>query len=165
MADKFFAEHGQFSDGDGGDFEIAEQGVYTCTLVEVKPEDRPSFENPEVLVPQFVWRFETKDAKDSKGNPYRFVKFTGIKYGDDRAGLTILLDSMIERRLTQKEYRDIDMDKMKAVDWKVMVDKVKNKKGNDINKIISVKQANKAKAAPTPPPPPVDDFDDPFAGE
>jgi len=139
----FFSDKGQFS-GAGGDFPVAEDGVYLCRLKEIIAEQRPSFENPDVMVDQFRFSFETIEEADENGAPYRFVKFTGVKYGNDKANLTKTLDSMLGRRLTPDEFNDLDLEDLTAKKWRVCVEQTTSGKGSAINKISWVKpQATK----------------------
>lgn len=166
----FFAKTGKFSTG--GEFEVAEAGTYTCRLKEVVEEKGTKFDDPSVEIDQYKWTFEATEAEDSKGEPYRFIRFTGIAYGNDKANLTKMLDGMLGRRLTQDEYEDLDIDDLKGRKWKVMVDEITNQKGNQVNKILSVKPAVKTTLADAArekagvgtgrPKPKVED-DDPFA--
>lgn len=136
----FFAQNATVS-GQGGTFETAEAGMYTCRLKAVEVKQQPSFDNPEVLENRFQWIFETKDAADSAGNPFRFSKFTSVKFGNDKSGLTILLDTMMGRRLTTEEFQALDLDELKGKDWKVMVDEKQKANGYMANTVLSVKPA------------------------
>ncbi len=168
----FFGEHGSVSSG--GDFEVAEAGAYVCRLKEVEPIQQPSFDDPTTMVDKFRWVWETTEATDSKGNPFRFTKFTGRSFGNDKAAITILLDQMAGKRLTDAEYRSLDLDMLKRASWRVMVDEGVNGKGYAINKVLSVKNAaaprnaphvQNAPARPAPKPKaeePMEDIDDPF---
>ena len=180
----FFANNATISGS--GTFETAEAGAYICRLKEVAVKTQPSFDNPEVMENRFQWTFETKDAQDSTGKPFRFSKFTSIKFGNDRSGLTILLDSMMGRRLSDQEFQSLDLEDLKAKDWRVMVDEKQKDNGYSTNVVMSVKPAQARTAAnvgrqtlggmtaPSPAPrarvaPPVDidtdDLEDPFADD
>lgn len=145
----FFAQNATIS-GNGGTFEAAEAGAYTCRLKSVEIKQGPSFDNPEVMENRFMWQFETKDATDSEGKPFRFAHFTSIKFGNDKSKLTILLDSMLGKRLTTEEFQSLDLEDLKARDWKVMVDEKQNSKGYPTNVVLSVKpvQARQQPAQP-----------------
>lgn len=134
----FFTQHGSFSDGNG-EFSVAEDGVYSCRLTAVEPIMQPSFDDPLVQEAKFKWVFETADDVDDAGKPYRFVKFTSRKYGNDKAAITLLLDGMLSKRLTAEEFAGLDLDDLMARKWKVLVELTVNSKGNQINKISSVK--------------------------
>lgn len=172
----FFAENAEI--GGGGGFVAAPQGVYLCNLADIEIVDGTAFNDPGTKTTDFKWIFETVDDTDEEGNPYRFVKFTGRRYGDDRANLTTLLDQMMGRRLTDDEFKALDLPKLRATQWRVMVDEYTNAKGFLNNKIMSVKPAvaprpaARPQAAPAPqrpqqrrpsPPPDNSDIQDPFA--
>ena len=180
----FFANNATIS-GQGGDFETAEAGAYTCRLKAVEIKQGPSFDNPEVMENRFMWVFESKDAQDSQGRPFRFSHFTSVKFGNDKSKLTILLDAMMGRRLSTEEFQALDLEELKAKDWKIMVDEKQKANGCMTNVVLSVKPAQTRTAAPqarqtlggmagatTPqnrrPAPVVDeneDLEDPFADE
>jgi hypothetical protein len=144
----FFASNATISGS--GTFETAEAGAYICRLKEVVVKTQPSFDNPEVMENRFQWTFETKDATDSTGKPYRFSKFTSVKFGNDRSGLTILLDSMMGRRLSDQEFQSLDLEDLKARDWKVMVDEKQKDNGYSTNIVMSVKPVQ-ARTSPAQP--------------
>jgi hypothetical protein len=135
-----FGNHGTYSSG-GGDFEAAEEGSYLCNLVEIKPDRRASFDDPNVMEDIFQFTFETAEETDSQGKPFRFVTFPRAKYGNDNANLTKLLDAMIGRRLTQQEYTELDPDELMAQPYRVLVSVYTRQNGNLGNKIVSVKPA------------------------
>lgn len=170
----FFSQNATVSNG-GGEFETADAGMYVCRLKEIEVLQQPSFDDPNVLVDKFKWVFESTEVSDSNGNPYRFVKFTGRSFGNDKAALTILLDQMAGKRLTDDQFRALDLDALKRTSWNVMVDEGTNAKGYAINKVMSVRNAAKkgavidAPVKPAPKPkavevePETDGIEDPFA--
>lgn len=170
MANKFFKDNATVG---GGDFPVVDDGVYVCRLKEIEPTKGKDFNDPSKEVDQLKWAFETMEVVDEEEKPFRFVKYTKTNYGDNRANLTILLDSMIGRRLTPDEFYALDLDDLKAKKWNVLVELTKNADGTkDINKITSVKPLKSAGASviqrrPTPAPKVEDEIDnsdleDPF---
>lgn len=137
----FFANNATISGQ--GQFETAEAGAYLCKCVGIDVKEQPSFDNPEVMEKKFQWKFETIDASDSNGNPFRFSKFTSVKFGNDRSGLTILLDSMFGRRLTAEEFQSLDIEDIKSKNWKVMVDEKVKDNGYTANTVLSVKPSQR----------------------
>jgi hypothetical protein len=167
----FFSANATFGSG-GGDFEVAEAGNYTCRLYEVELGETADFNDPSVKKPQFIWKFETTKEFDSKDRPYRFFRYTGTAYGNDKANLTLHLDEMLGKRLTREEFAKLDLDALKEQEWKVLVKEHTTQSGKQTNKIVSVKPASKrgvsvdAPLKPTPRPakPEVsEDDEDPFA--
>lgn len=170
----FFSTTGSFQDSNSGDYEIAEPGSYLCRLVEIETSEQPDFNDPTVMKPIYIWKFETTDQFDSKDKPFRFSKFTGRAYGNEKANLTVLIDQMMGRRLSRQEFAELDIDQLLEVQWRVMVDEVKTKSDKVVNKIMSVRSASRkgffvdapTKGAPPKPKPVVkqdDDIEDPFA--
>ena len=74
----------------------------------------------EYLEPKFKWIFESTDVKDNDGEPFRFITYTKTYYGNDKAKLTILLDGMVGR-MTSQQFKDLDMDVLKAKQWQVVI--------------------------------------------
>lgn len=159
---------------EGGDFEIAEAGAYECRLTDIEVVERAAYEDPTKMEPNFIWKFETTKEFDSKDRPYRFLQYTKTSYGNDRAKLTQLLDTMLEKRLTRQEYAELmsDTSVLTSVPWKVAVDESKSQSsGKAFNKIISVRPAKRrgvtVDAPMKPRPKPAveeaeDDLEDPF---
>jgi len=165
----FFDKHGKFADQQG-DYSIAEDGIYICRLKEVEPLEQPSFDDPTLMEEKYKWVFEgaNAEAQDEQGQPYRFIKFTKRSYGNEKAAITILVDSMLSRHLTREEFAELDLEDLKAKKFRVNVELTQNTKGNDINKVLWVKPeksggakmgdvGGKAKRQADP------DGDDPFA--
>lgn len=174
----FFQENAKF--GSGGDYAVADDGVYTCRFKEIETLKQPSFDDASVLEDKFKFVFETVDEVDNENNPFRFVKFTKTSYGYEKAALTILIDGMLGRHLTEQEFLALDLDDLKAKKFKVVVELTKNQSGKEINKILSVKpmkpagegakmgNMNGVKKKPTPEVPDQEEEDlseDPFADD
>lgn len=165
----FFGKTGKV--GGNGEYEVAEEGVYKCRLGEVTVVQTTAYKekdtDPDVMVDQYKWVFETISERDSKGFPFKFIKYTGTNFGNDRANLTKLLDQMFGRRLTIDEFNRLDIPHLKRITWKVNVDESVSKTGRSRNNILSVKQDKAAggQRTVTPAPAPVVDTDswsDPF---
>ena len=139
----FFAKNGSFQDASSGEYEVAESGTYTCKLIEIETSEQADFNDPTVMKPIYIFKFETTDDFDSSGKPFRFSKFTGRAYGNEKANLTLLFDQMFGRRLSRDEYASIDLDELMAKPWRVMVDEHKTGAGKLVNKIMSVRPANR----------------------
>lgn len=168
MSNKFFSDNAT-----AGEYPVADDGLYICRLKEVEKTQAPDFNDSSIQVDKLRWVFSSLEETDDKGNPYRFSRKTGTNYGGSRAGLTILVDSMMGRHLTPDEFRDLDLDELKAQKWKVMVQALKGDDGKPYNAIASVKPMKSAGSAviqrrPTSPVVPKDDeidnsdLEDPF---
>jgi len=157
----FFGQNASFAQGD---YSVADAGNYKCILVDVEMVQRPSFDDPAVMEPNFKWRFETTEVGDEDGKPFRFSQFTKTSYGYDMAKLTKLLDGMLGRRLTQDEFARLDLQDLKSRHWSVAVDLVHTARGREINTILGVKPwQTKAQPVKRLAKPPVeDDITDPF---
>ena len=158
-----FFSNATFNDG-ASQFEAAVAGSYVCRLANVESIDRPSYDDPNVLLPNFRFTFETTEYGDSNSNAFRFVKFTRQGYGSDKAALTILLDGMLGRRLTQAEFHNLDIDSLLAKEWMVTVDSKLNTRGYQTNAIVSVSPVSVKKKLTKIAQPTIktDDIEDPF---
>ena len=146
-----FFSNGTFSSG--GQFESAAAGAYAARLVSVEEVERPSYDDPSINTPNYKFTWETTEFGDTQGVPFKFFKYTRTSYGNDRAGLTILLDSMLGRRLTSQEFGELDLSDLLSPQWMVTVDSKVNAKGNLTNAVISVHPVTTKKKlmAKTPP--------------
>lgn len=158
-----FFSNATFSDG-SSQFEAAVAGSYVCRLASVESVDRPSYDDPSVMLPNYKFTFETTEYGDSNSNAFRFVKFTRQGYGSDKAALTILLDGMLGRRLTQPEFHNLDIDALMTKEWMVTVDAKINTRGYNTNAIVSVSPVSAKKKLTKIAQPVIktDDISDPF---
>jgi len=134
----FFGKNASFQDSTSN-FEVAESGTYTCRLIEVELSEQPDFNDPSVMKPNFIFKFETTDHLDSQDRPFRFTKYTGRSYGNEKAGLTILINQMMGRALTKAEFANLDLEELMEKPWRVMVDEHTTAAGKLVNKIMSVR--------------------------
>lgn len=159
----------RMSFGSDTSFECAEDGTYTCTLQEIEVKAFPSFEDPTLMEDKFVFKYETVDAADSKGNPFKFFEFIRVvKSLTDTSNLAKRLDQMLGYRMTREQFAEFDTDELVGKMWRVTV--VADAKGR--NKIMAVKTRQTGRNAvrldsPVPPPrretappPPLQDVDD-----
>ena len=160
----FFAQHGKFSEGSGKKYSVAEQGIYICALIDCEAVQGKTFDNPDILEPNFKWIFESTEVGDEDGQPFRFAQYTKTYYGNDKAKLTILLDGMVGR-MTSQQFQDLDMDMLKAKQWQVVVGTRQKMNGELTNVIETVKPVKVAATKPLRKAVPVDDIADPFEGE
>lgn len=145
----YFGQKAQYSTG-GGDFEPAEAGVYTCKFRDIEEFQEGSFNDPMVQEDKFRFRFETADPEDvnAKGEAFRFSKKTGIKYGNDKAALTLLLDAMVGRRMTVEEFIALDLDILRACNYSITVDAKAGNDGRVWNNITGIARVRRARQAP-----------------
>ena len=157
----FFAQHGKFSEGSGKKYSVAEAGIYVCALIDVEATQGKSFDDPSILEPNFRWVFETTEVGDDDGQPFRFVQFTKTFYGNEKAKLTILLDSMVGR-MTSQQFADLDIEALKAKQWQVVVGTRQKMNGELTNIIETVKPVKVAATKPLRKAVPTADITDPF---
>jgi hypothetical protein len=160
----FFAQHGKFSEGGGKKYSVAEQGIYICALIDCEATQGKSFDNPDILEPNFKWVFESTEVGDDDGQPFRFIAYTKTYYGNEKAKLTILLDGMVGR-MTSAQFQELDMEALKAKSWQVVVGTRQKMNGELTNVIETVKPVKVAATKPLRKTAPVDDIADPFEGE
>jgi hypothetical protein len=157
----FFAQHGKFSEGSGKKYSVAEAGIYVCALIDVEATQGKSFDDPSILEPNFRWVFETTEVGDDDGQPFRFVQFTKTFYGNEKAKLTILLDSMVGR-MTSQQFAELDIEALKAKQWQVVVGTRQKMNGELTNVIETVKPVKVAATKPLRKAVPTADISDPF---
>lgn len=157
----FFAQHGKFSEGSGKKYSVAEAGIYVCALIDVEATQGKSFDDPSILEPNFRWVFETTEVGDDDGQPFRFVQFTKTFYGNEKAKLTILLDSMVGR-MTSQQFADLDIEALKAKQWQVVVGTRQKMNGELTNVIETVKPVKVAATKPLRKAVQTADIEDPF---
>jgi hypothetical protein len=157
----FFAQHGKFSEGSGKKYSVAEAGIYVCALIDVEATQGKSFDDPSILEPNFRWVFETTEVGDDDGQPFRFVQFTKTFYGNEKAKLTILLDSMVGR-MTSQQFAELDIEALKAKQWQVVVGTRQKMNGELTNVIETVKPVKIAATKPLRKAVPTADITDPF---
>ena len=152
----------------GGDYEVADEGKYICLISKVVLEDRPSYDDPNVLEPNFVWDFEATQETDSKNRPYKFRQFTRTDYSNEKAKLTLLINGIFGRAFIKEQVAQMDFEKLIGKTVSLMIGLTASGK----NKVLSVK------GVPSKPvrfedvliegadkkvtPPPADMDDDPF---
>ena len=118
-----------------GDYEPADEGRYICTLTNVIAEERPSYDDPNVLEPNFVWDFEANKETDDKNRPYKFRHFTKTDYGNEKAKLTLLVNGVFGRAFIKDQVAQIDFEKLIGKTVSLMVTVTPSGK----NKVLSVK--------------------------
>ena len=160
----FFAQHGKYSEGSGKKFSVAEQGIYICALIDCEAVQGKSFDDPNVLEPNFKWVFESTEVGDDDGQPFRFMQYTKTYYGNEKAKLTILLDGMVGR-MTSQQFQELDMEALKAKSWQVVVGTRQKMNGELTNVVETVKPVKVAVTKPLRKTAQVDDIVDPFEGE
>jgi hypothetical protein len=160
----FFAQHGKFSEGSGKKYSVAEAGIYVCALMFCDATQGKSFDNPDIMEPNFKWIFETTEVGDDDGQPFRFIQYTKTFYGNEKAKLTILLDGMVGR-MTNTQFAQLDIEALKAKQWQVVVGTRQKMNGELTNVIETVKPVKVAATKPLRKAVPVEDIVDPFEGE
>jgi hypothetical protein len=126
---------------------VAEQGIYACALIDCEATQGKSFDDPNVLEPNFKWVFETTEVGDDDGQPFRFIQYTKTYYGNEKAKLTILLDGMVGR-MTNQQFADLDIEALKAKPWQVVVGTRQKMNGELTNVIETVKPVKVATTKP-----------------
>ena len=93
------------------------------------------------------------------------MQFTKTVYGNEKAKITILLDSMLGKRLDRNEYANLDINALKAQKWQVVVGTRQKMNGEYTNMIETVKPVKQTATKPLRKATPVDDITDPFDAE
>ena len=103
---------------------------------------------------------------DDDGTPYDFVVYTGMTYGNEKAGLTKLIDMLVPG-MTEKQFADFDTDDLVGKKFRAQIKHVKKDDGKMKPDFVYmapiVAGAGKGRAAAAPEPNDDVDLDDPFA--
>jgi hypothetical protein len=121
----------------GKDFERADTGEYNCTIKNIEQTELPSFNDQNIMEPKFRWIFETIKERTSEGEPFQFRKFTGVKYGNEKATLTLLINGVFERPFQPFEWPRVDLEKLIGQTVKVMVT-LEMKESREFNGVTTV---------------------------
>ncbi len=134
-------------------------GVHTLTLTEVKELVQPNtfaekdaktgiFKATGTTTPpdreQFIWVFQS-ETRDPEGHPFEYAIFTGRWYGDDRAKLTSLLDSL----MPEADYEaksGLDTDAMTGKRFRARIANVKNQRGDFVPRHTMIEPLDPATA-------------------
>lgn len=128
-----------YNGDDRKDFPVAPDGVYKCDLMSIEAKLMPKYGEPEVEETRWLWKFVSLDEADENGKPYEFGHWTGFKYGNDKAKLTITLDSMLGYRLTEEQWEEFDPeDELVGKTWRIMVSEITTQTGKKVNRVIKV---------------------------
>lgn len=92
---------------------------------------------------KLMWRFETIDVVDPHGEPYEHAEWTGIKYGNPQARMTILLDQLVPG-LTASAARGFDTDTLINRLFKAVIKHIKLDGGQTVAQIAFIQPVKKA---------------------
>lgn len=136
-------------------------GEQILYLVSVESVMQPSFNDPNVQVPRWVWQFKAKAKDPETGENYEFRQYTGEVYGNKKAGLTLLLDQMLPT-WTDEQKETIDTDKIIGTFYTAHIRHEKADKAGDPPKprLLMIQPAKKGAAPAAKPAEDVDTFAD-----
>ena len=98
--------------------------LQSCDIQEF--EDR--FQKSESgKVERLKFRFISNETDDD-GAPYDYVVYTGMTYGNDKAGLTRLIDMLVPG-MTEKKFADFDTDDLVGKRFRAQIKHVKKEDG------------------------------------
>lgn len=127
-------------------------GTHKCWLDEVEVVQQDDFKDKTKKVDRWVWRFYTEEENPESGNSYECFMWTGTIYGNAKAGLTRMLNSIIPNCDEEKAKglnTDTLLTKNSGVWFNVTVVNEANDKGEMRPKAVAVLPIRK-KAKPTP---------------
>jgi hypothetical protein len=131
-------------------FESAGAGAYRCALVDVQVAEKKKYVKPGDVdtgekEPCLRFYFESLEAAQSNGSPYRFLAQVGTAYTGNtqvkNLNLTILVDGMLGLRasMTPAEYELLDINDLMAREYLVIITEYKNKMGEVRDGVSQVK--------------------------
>jgi hypothetical protein len=127
---------GFFEKSSGG--ELPPAGTYYAKLAEVKIEQQADYNNPEQMTPRAKWVWETTSLRRSDGKPVLIFDWTGVRYGNPKAGLTKRLDSIFPK-LTDDQRSELTPDQMIGRKVQIELIREKSQKGEPKNTIALIK--------------------------
>ena len=95
---------------------------------------------------QFIWVFKS-DTRAPDGDPMEYAVFTGRWYGDDRAKLTGLLDSLMPEA-TYEEKVELDTDSIVGKRFRARIANVRNQAGNFVPRHTLIEPIDEPKELP-----------------
>ena len=111
-------------------------------------------------VERIKWRFMSQE-EDESGVPYDFVVYTGKAYGNDKAGLTRLIDMLVPG-MNEKKFADFDSDDLIGKKFRAQIKHVKKDDGKiKPDYVYMAPMGTKKAAAPVD----TEELSDPFADE
>ncbi len=76
---------------------------------------------------KFIWEFHAAQ-KDDNGKPFTYTVFTGVRYGNNKAGLTDLLNQMIPD-ITEETAAELDTEDLVGTKYNTQIRHNKSDKG------------------------------------
>lgn len=105
-------------------------GDHLFCLISVEEVQQPDFNDATKEVTRWIWQFKSKQRDPETGELFEFRQYTGPKYGNPRAGLTILLDQMLPD-WSDAQKGNIDTDKIINSFYKARIRHEKAEKPDD----------------------------------
>lgn len=147
------------------------EGDHILILVSVEEKMQPSFNDPKEETLRWIWQFKAKAVDPETGDRYEFRQYTGPRYGNKKAGLTLLLNQMLPT-WTAEQKETINTDKVLQTYYKARIrhEEPDNPKDPPVPRLVFIeplkvkKTAEAAPVAPAPEPVEEDGEEfDPFA--
>lgn len=142
---------GTYSDGNGGSGSLLPVGEHACILKSFERTVGTAYESDE-QEEQYKWGFEStpRGWKDGDGEPGIITQWTGRGYGNEKAKLTHLVDSVFDRHLTPAEWRKLEPELMVGIVGYVQVLRHKKRDGTVTVKFGGFRNAGGKVPVPMP---------------
>ena len=118
-------------------------------------------------VKRLKFRFVSQE-EDEDGTPYDYAVITGLTYGNEKAGLTRLIDMLVPG-MTVEKFADFDTDDLVGKKFRAQIKHTKNEQGKPKADYVYMAPVAKAGAKPAAPAAKAADDDDgladPFADD
>lgn len=102
-------DYGNYSEGGGGT--LLPVGEHACKIAGVRMTMGTKYQSDEERE-QYEWIFHSLSRKDAEGEQEIVTHWTGVDYGNEKAKLTLFINSVFGRQLTRQEWRALDLAKM-----------------------------------------------------
>ena len=111
------------------DREIIPAGDHILKLVKIDPREMDDLYGKSTTgkVTRVLWAFVSNETDDS-GNPYEYGVFTNDKYGNEKAGMTLLIDMMVPG-MTVDKFENYETDDLIGNKFRAQIKHVKKDTG------------------------------------
>ncbi len=112
-------DYGNYNEGGGGGT-LLPVGEHPCKIASVTITTGKKYQSDEEQE-QYKWEFHSLTRKDAEGAPEIITCWTGVDYGNEKANLTLFVNSVFGRHLTKAEWRALDLERMVGIKGMVYV--------------------------------------------
>ena len=127
-------------------------GEHILKLIKIDPREMDDLYGKSTTgkVTRVLWVFVSNETDDS-GEPYEYGVFTNDKYGNEKAGMTLLIDMMVPG-MTVEKFEDYETDDLLGKKFRSQIKHIKKDNGGmKATHVYITPITNKAKPVETKP--------------